>query len=108
MTETGMPITPSGDGEPEPTPMPTGAVSEVETTDVAAGTAGTAEATRPAGGSGGQRAGMDVPGVGHVSYPSLGFLGGLAVGAAVGLLEWPVAAAVGVAYALARRHDHPM
>ncbi len=48
-------------------------------------------------------AGVDMPFVGHVAYRSLGLYGGLAVAGAVGVIEWPVAAAVGVAYALARR-----
>lgn len=48
-------------------------------------------------------AGVDVPLVGHVSYRSIGLYGGLAVAGTVGVLEWPVAAAVGVVYALARK-----
>jgi hypothetical protein len=48
-------------------------------------------------------AGMDLPVFGHVAYKSLGFWAGLGVAGAVGVIEWPVAAAVGVGYALARR-----
>ncbi len=48
-------------------------------------------------------AGVDLPVVGHVTYRSLGLYGGLAMAGVVGLIEWPVAAAVGVAYAFARR-----
>lgn len=47
--------------------------------------------------------GVDVPVVGHVSYRSLGLYGGLAVAGTVGVLEWPVAVAVGVAYGLTRK-----
>lgn len=46
--------------------------------------------------------GIDLPVVGHVRYKSLGFLAGLGVAGAVGVIEWPVAAAVGIGYALAR------
>ncbi len=49
------------------------------------------------------QAGVDLPVVGHVSYQSLGFYVGLGVAGVAGALEWPVAAAVGVGYALARR-----
>jgi len=48
-------------------------------------------------------AGVDLPVFGHVAYKSVGFLAGLGVAGAVGVIEWPVAAAVGVGYALARR-----
>jgi hypothetical protein len=48
-------------------------------------------------------AGMDLPVVGHVSYKSLGFWAGLGVAGTVGVIEWPVVAAVGVGYELARR-----
>jgi hypothetical protein len=48
-------------------------------------------------------AGMDLPVFGHVAYKSLGFWAGLGVAGAVGVIEWPVVAAVGVGYALARR-----
>jgi hypothetical protein len=47
--------------------------------------------------------GIDLPVVGHVEYKSAGFLVGLGVAGAVGVIEWPVAAAVGIGYALARR-----
>jgi hypothetical protein len=46
---------------------------------------------------------MDLPVVGHVAYSSLGFWAGLGVAGAVGVIDWPVAAAVGVGYAMARR-----
>jgi hypothetical protein len=48
-------------------------------------------------------AGIDLPVVGHVTFESVGFLVGLGVAAAVGVLEWPVVAAVGIGYALARK-----
>jgi hypothetical protein len=48
-------------------------------------------------------AGMDLPVFGHVAYRSLGFWAGLGVAGAVGVIEWPVVAAVSVGYALARR-----
>jgi hypothetical protein len=47
--------------------------------------------------------GIDLPVVGHVEYKSAGFLIGLGIAGAVGVIEWPVAAAVGIGYALARR-----
>jgi hypothetical protein len=47
--------------------------------------------------------GIDLPVVGHVEYRSVGFLAGLGVAGAVGVLDWPVAAAVGIGYALSRR-----
>jgi hypothetical protein len=47
--------------------------------------------------------GIDLPVVGHVEYKSAGFLAGLGIAGAVGVIEWPVAAAVGIGYALARR-----
>jgi hypothetical protein len=47
--------------------------------------------------------GIDLPVVGHVEYKSVGFLAGLGVAGAVGVLDWPVAAAVGIGYALSRR-----
>jgi len=47
--------------------------------------------------------GIDLPIVGHVEYQSAGFLVGLGIAGAVGAIEWPVAAAVGIGYALARR-----
>jgi hypothetical protein len=50
-----------------------------------------------------QAAGIDLPVLGHVPYKSLGFLAGLGAAGAVGVIEWPVVAAVGVGYALARR-----
>jgi hypothetical protein len=46
---------------------------------------------------------MDLPLLGHVPYKSLGFMAGLGVAGAIGLIEWPVAAAVGIGYTLARR-----
>jgi len=48
-------------------------------------------------------AGIDLPVVGHLTFESAGFLVGLGVAAAVGVLEWPVVAAVGIGYALARK-----
>jgi hypothetical protein len=50
-----------------------------------------------------QAAGLDLPVFGHVAYKSLGFWAGLGVAGAVGVIEWPVVAAVGAGYALARR-----
>jgi len=50
-----------------------------------------------------QPAGIDLPLLGHVSYKSLGLWAGLGVAGAAGVIEWPVAAAVGIGYALARR-----
>jgi len=47
-------------------------------------------------------AGVDLPLVGHVPYKSLGFWAGLGVAGAAGVIEWPVVAAVGIGYALAR------
>jgi len=47
--------------------------------------------------------GIDLPFVGHVEYKSAGFLAGLGVAGAVGAIEWPIVAAVGIGYALARR-----
>ena len=47
--------------------------------------------------------GIDLPVVGHVPYETAGFLVGLGVAGVVGVLEWPVVAAVGIGYALARR-----
>jgi len=47
--------------------------------------------------------GIDLPVLGHVEYKSVGFLAGLGVAGALGAIEWPVAAAVGIGYALARR-----
>jgi len=47
--------------------------------------------------------GVDLPVLGHVEYRSVGFLAGLGVAGAVGVIEWPVAAAVGIGYALTRR-----
>lgn len=47
--------------------------------------------------------GIDLPVVGHLPVESVGFLVGLGVAGAVGVLEWPVVAAVGIGYALARR-----
>ncbi len=49
--------------------------------------------------------GIDLPVVGHVEYKSVGFLAGLGVAGAVGVLDWPVAAAVGIGYALSRRRE---
>ena len=48
-------------------------------------------------------AGIDLPIFGHVEYERVGFLAGLGVAGAVGVLEWPVAVAVGLGYELARR-----
>jgi len=48
-------------------------------------------------------AGIDLPVVGHVRYKSAGFIAALGVAGAVGVIEWPVAAAVGIGYALSRR-----
>jgi hypothetical protein len=50
-----------------------------------------------------QAAGVDLPLLGHVPYKSLGFWAGLGVAGAAGVIDWPVAAAVGIGYALARR-----
>lgn len=47
--------------------------------------------------------GIELPVVGHLPYESVGFLVGLGVAGAVGVLEWPVVAAVGIGYALARK-----
>jgi hypothetical protein len=47
--------------------------------------------------------GIDLPVVGHLTYESVGFLAGLGVAGVVGVLEWPVVAAVGIGYALARK-----
>lgn len=47
--------------------------------------------------------GIDLPVVGHVEYKSAGFLAGLGIAGAIGVIDWPVAAAVGIGYALARR-----
>jgi hypothetical protein len=47
--------------------------------------------------------GIDLPVVGHLPVESVGFLVGLGIAGAVGVLEWPVVAAVGIGYALARR-----
>jgi hypothetical protein len=48
-------------------------------------------------------AGVDLPVFGHVPYRTIGLYGGLAAAGVVGVLEWPVAAAVGITYALAKR-----
>lgn len=48
-------------------------------------------------------AGVDLPVVGHVEYKTVAFLAGLGVAGTVGAIEWPVVAAVGIGYALARR-----
>jgi len=48
-------------------------------------------------------AGIDLPVVGHVPYKSAGFIAALGVAGAVGVIEWPVAAAVGIGYALSRK-----
>ena len=48
-------------------------------------------------------AGIDLPVVGHVPYKSVAFVAGLGIAGAVGVIDWPVAAAVGLGYALARR-----
>jgi hypothetical protein len=58
---------------------------------------------RPDHGDEHARAGIDLPVVGHLPFESVGFLVGLGVAGAVGVLEWPVVAAVGIGYALARR-----
>lgn len=50
-----------------------------------------------------QPAGIDLPVFGHVPYKSIGFAAGLGIAGAVGAIEWPVVAAVGIGYALARR-----
>lgn len=50
-------------------------------------------------------AGIDLPVFGHVEYKSVGFLAGLGIAGAVGVIEWPVAAAVGIGYALARKDN---
>jgi hypothetical protein len=48
-------------------------------------------------------AGIDLPVVGHVPYKSVAFVTGLGVAGAAGVIEWPVAVAVGLGYALSRR-----
>lgn len=48
-------------------------------------------------------AGIDLPVVGHVPYRSVAFLAGLGVAGAAGVIEWPVATAVGIGYVFARR-----
>jgi hypothetical protein len=50
-----------------------------------------------------EQAGVDLPVVGHVPYRNIGFLAALGVAGAAGVLDWPVAAAIGVGYVLARR-----
>ncbi len=47
--------------------------------------------------------GIDLPLLGHVEYKSVGFLAGLGIAGAAGVIEWPVAAAVGIGYALSRQ-----
>lgn len=47
--------------------------------------------------------GIDLPMVGHVEYKSAGFLAGLGVAGLAGVLDWPVAAAIAIGYALSRR-----
>jgi hypothetical protein len=47
--------------------------------------------------------GIDLPIVGHLEYKSAGFLAGLGIAGAVGVLEWPVVAAVAIGYALSRQ-----
>jgi hypothetical protein len=50
---------------------------------------------------------VQVAGVGTVHLPaldSLAWLGGLATLAALGIVEWPVAAVVGVGHVLAQQH----
>jgi hypothetical protein len=47
--------------------------------------------------------GIDLPVVGHLAFDSVGFLVGLGVAGMAGVLEWPVVAAVGIGYALARK-----
>jgi len=47
--------------------------------------------------------GIDLPVVGHLTYASVGFLIGLGIAGAAGALDWPVIAAVGIGYALARK-----
>jgi hypothetical protein len=47
--------------------------------------------------------GIDVPVLGHVEYKSVGFMAGLGIAGVVGVLEWPVAAAIAIGYALSRR-----
>ena len=47
--------------------------------------------------------GIDLPVVGHVPVESMGFLVGLGIAGAVGVIDWPVVAAVGIGYALARK-----
>ncbi len=47
--------------------------------------------------------GIDLPVFGHVEYRSVGFMAGLGLAGALGAIEWPVAAAVGIGYVLARR-----
>jgi hypothetical protein len=47
--------------------------------------------------------GIDLPLFGHVPYKSVAFVAGLGIAGAAGVIEWPVAAAVGLGYALSRR-----
>lgn len=52
---------------------------------------------------------LDVPGVGIVTLPShlhLAWYGGLATVAALGIVEWPVAAVLAVGHLLAEDHHH--
>jgi hypothetical protein len=48
-------------------------------------------------------AGIDLPVVGHLPYQSVAFVAGLGIAGAAGVIDWPVVAAVGLGYALARR-----
>jgi hypothetical protein len=47
--------------------------------------------------------GINLPIVGHVEYKSAGFLAGLGIAGVVGAVDWPVAAAIAIGYALSRR-----
>ena len=47
--------------------------------------------------------GIDLPVVGHLEYKSVGLMAGLGIAGVAGVLEWPVAAAIAIAYALSRR-----
>lgn len=63
-------------------------------------------ATRAVAGRG---TGVDLPGIGHLDLPpkgSLAYYGAIALMAGLGLLEWPVAAAVAAGHFLAQQHGN--
>jgi hypothetical protein len=54
---------------------------------------------------------LHLPGVGHVQLPpskQLGFVAGVAALTALGLIEWPVAAALGIGHLLASDHSNEL